>query len=280
MNNLKLRLISTLFLLILLSLILFSDNFIRIFIIEIFLFLSLWEMMRLINFKNDLKNFDNLKIEKDHANFFLTRKKINNLDFLIIFLIIIINLFLINDHLGLLSAFFIIFSILLICQDYKSDSFSIFCILYVSMPFFILAKLINTGEFKNFMILVLYFSILTDVSSYFFGKIIGGRKILPKISPGKTISGTIGGIIFPVMTSVFIFEYKDNLELIIFLLIICITVQVGDLIESYFKRLCSTKDSSNLIPGHGGILDRLDGVFLLILLVFLFKKINHNFLVL
>lgn len=235
--------------------------------------------MRLINFRKGLKNFDSLKIDKDHANFFLTRKKINSLDFLIIFSIIITNLFLINNYLDSISVFFIVFSTLLILQNYKSSSFNIFCIFYVSMPFFILAKLINSGDFKNFMILVLYFSILTDVSSYIFGKIIGGKKILPKISPGKTISGTVGGIIFPVITSVFIFEYKDSLQLILFLTMICITVQAGDLIESYFKRLCSTKDSSNLIPGHGGILDRLDSVFLLILLVFLFKKINPNFLV-
>ncbi len=280
MNNFSLRLISTLFLLILLSLLLFSNNFVKIFIIEIFLFLSLWETMRLINFRKDLKNFDTLKIDKNDANFLLTRKKIHSFDFLIIFLIIITNLFFLYNSFNLLSAFFIIFSTLLICKIYKSSSFNIFCILYVSIPFFILAELINSGEFKNFMILVLYFSILTDVSSYLFGKIIGGKKILPKISPGKTISGTIGGIIFPVIISVLIFEYKDNFQLILFLIIICVTVQAGDLIESYFKRLCSTKDSSNLIPGHGGILDRLDGVFLLILLVFLFKKINHNFLVL
>jgi len=56
-----------------------------------------------------------------------------------------------------------------------------------------------------------------------------------------------------------------------------LVVQIGDLLESYFKRLCNVKDSSNLIPGHGGLLDRLDGVFLLIIVIFILKILNFNF---
>jgi phosphatidate cytidylyltransferase len=120
--------------------------------------------------------------------------------------------------------------------------------------------------------------ILTDVFSYFSGKILKGKKIYPLISSGKTISGTIGGILIPCILCVLMFINLKDVYLIAFSSIFfSIVVQFGDLLESYFKRLCNVKDSGGLIPGHGGVLDRLDGLFLLTIVIFILKILNFNF---
>ena len=132
-------------------------------------------------------------------------------------------------------------------------------------------------NFETHLFFILYFAILTDISSYFAGKIFGGKKIFPKISAGKTIAGSIGGILIPTFTSVLLFVGDKNIFLIILTSIfLSIIVQLGDFLESYFKRYCNVKDSSNLIPGHGGVLDRLDGFFLLIVIIFIIKLLNFN----
>ena len=101
-----------------------------------------------------------------------------------------------------------------------------------------------------------------DAFAYFFGKKMGGLKLAPSISPNKTISGFIGGIIMPTVICLFLFN-KNNLfyDIILNSFLFSITVQIGDLIESKLKRVCGVKDCSNIIPGHGGLLDRLDGIF-------------------
>ena len=110
------------------------------------------------------------------------------------------------------------------------------------------------------------------------GKIIKGPKIYPKISAGKTISGSMGGLLIPCIFSILIFQSSNDIFLIIFSSIFfSLLIQIGDFLESYFKRYCNVKDSSNLIPGHGGILDRLDGLILLVLIIFILNQLNFNF---
>jgi len=104
----------------------------------------------------------------------------------------------------------------------------------------------------------------TDIGGYVFGKIIGGKK-LSKISPNKTISGTIGSFIFSIIPLVIVlnFNYIDfefSLINIIFCLLISLISQLGDLFISFIKRKAKIKDTGNLLPGHGGILDRVDGI--------------------
>ena len=97
-----------------------------------------------------------------------------------------------------------------------------------------------------------------------FGNIIGGKK-LSKISPNKTISGTIGSFIFSIFPLIIIvnLNYLD-LEFDVFNIIFCLFIslisQLGDLFISFIKRKAKIKDSSNILPGHGGVLDRLDGI--------------------
>ena len=110
----------------------------------------------------------------------------------------------------------------------------------------------------------------SDSGGYIFGKLIGGKKI-KFISPNKTISGFIGSIIFAQFNIIYISYFKINLfdKLyinILFLVLSAIIVIIGDLMFSYIKRLNKIKDYSNFVPGHGGILDRLDGFIFLIII--------------
>ena len=117
-----------------------------------------------------------------------------------------------------------------------------------------------------FFIFILSICIGSDVGGYFFGKIIGGKK-LTKISPNKTISGSLGSFIFSMLPIFLInfqnyinFNFELSLSNILFCLFISLSCQVGDLIISYFKRLNNVKNTGNILPGHGGLLDRIDGV--------------------
>jgi phosphatidate cytidylyltransferase len=103
--------------------------------------------------------------------------------------------------------------------------------------------------------LLLYTTVLTfDGFSQLSGQLFGKTKLAPKISPGKTIEGLIGGLIFATATAYFI--WNEPLQGVI----ICVAALLGDLLASYYKRKCGVEDYSNLIPGHGGVLDRFDSL--------------------
>jgi len=103
--------------------------------------------------------------------------------------------------------------------------------------------------------LFLYVVVLTfDGFSQLSGQLFGKTKLAPKISPGKTIEGLIGGFVFAVLTSLLL-----NKPLWV-ATIICVAAMIGDLLASYYKRKCGVKDYGNLIPAHGGILDRFDSL--------------------
>jgi len=120
--------------------------------------------------------------------------------------------------------------------------------------------------FKILLILVLLVCIFSDIGGYIIGKTIGGKK-LTKISPKKTISGSIGSLFFSIIP-LFILNIYDNdeypIKIFIFLLCLLISLacQIGDLFVSYLKRKAKVKDTGNILPGHGGLLDRIDGIIL------------------
>jgi phosphatidate cytidylyltransferase len=129
-------------------------------------------------------------------------------------------------------------------------------------------RLYDGGQLK---ITVLFLSIwVFDSAAYFAGSWIGGPKLIPKISPKKTWAGLIGGslitFIIPSLISIImlnqIFLSAFAIIMGFYLSLIGIIGQVGDLMESYFKRRFDVKDSGNILPGHGGILDRMDSIFL------------------
>jgi phosphatidate cytidylyltransferase len=103
----------------------------------------------------------------------------------------------------------------------------------------------------------------TDILAYFTGRAIGGPKLAPRISPGKTWSGAIGGAVSGVIAGVAVFLSHfslDDVRIPLLALALSVASQIGDLFESYMKRRFGVKDSSRLIPGHGGVMDRVDGL--------------------
>jgi len=147
--------------------------------------------------------------------------------------------------------------------------------LFISFIFFITidfdkVKLIN---FNLFILIVISF----DIFSYVIGKNFG-KNNFTKISPNKTYEGLFGGFIISLFLSLlfaFIFEIIVNVELIFFILLIILCAFTGDIIESYFKRKNDLKNSSEFIPGHGGVFDRFDSFLFSII----FYSIFYNFLI-
>jgi len=185
--------------------------------------------------------------------------------------------------LGLSSATFIavlllgIFAIPLIELYNKKDepfsniAHSLFPILYVALPFGLL--IYANGEFPNYLedysaelILGFYFILWSnDTGAYLSGKAFGKHKLFERISPNKTWEGTIGGGFLAIITSALMGVFFDSIDIWQWIgigIIISIFGSMGDLAQSLFKRSMGVKDSGKIMPGHGGILDRFDGLLI------------------
>ena len=119
---------------------------------------------------------------------------------------------------------------------------------------------------SKIFIFVIIICIFTDIGGYIFGKLFKGPKLI-KISPNKTYAGMIGGFILAMIAgsiykkNIFIYSYQiEDSKFLLTILLISAISQIGDLIISYFKRLAKVKDTGKLLPGHGGLLDRVDGI--------------------
>ena len=136
-------------------------------------------------------------------------------------------------------------------------------IFYVVFFSFHVTLVDQTGPYSNMIWLIVLTAFGTDVMAYFTGFLLGKHKLCPKISPKKTVEGSVGGIIGSILLSG-IFGYFFMPEILVHCLVIGllggIVSQFGDLTASIFKRKMGIKDYGNLIPGHGGILDRFDSV--------------------
>jgi phosphatidate cytidylyltransferase len=120
----------------------------------------------------------------------------------------------------------------------------------------------HNSESKIFFFYILLVSIASDIGGLTFGKIFKGKK-LTKISPKKTISGSIGSFLFSILLAPFftnLIVSHEILPLLIITAFISLTTQLGDLFISFLKRKAKVKDTSDLLPGHGGVLDRIDGI--------------------
>ena len=150
---------------------------------------------------------------------------------------------------------------------------SIIYIAYFNIQIFVTFLNNNSSE-----LILLYFIIttcvFTDIGGYIFGKIFRGKK-LTKISPNKTYSGLIGSFILSlIFTIIFFINYLDIEKIILMSIIISSVSQLGDIFISYIKRNAKVKDTGDILPGHGGILDRFDGlIFALPFGFFIFKII-------
>lgn len=120
-----------------------------------------------------------------------------------------------------------------------------------------------------------------DTGGYVVGTTVKGPKLAPKISPNKTWSGLLGGVLLSVLLSIaYSYAFTEQMHVTFYAVlggIIAVIAQIGDLVESYIKRSLQIKDSSNLIPGHGGAFDRIDGLIFAAPLVFLLFKYGVSF---
>ncbi len=170
------------------------------------------------------------------------------------------------------SVFFIFFlSILFLAASYEwmqmSKKNNLFRLLGIIFLFFSFYSAFKYGEnYKDFLFIITI-CIFTDIGGFIFGKIFNGPK-LTKISPKKTYAGVFGAFILSLVTGYIFWYYVFNnrilpdeeLFIFIFILSISLISQIGDLVISYFKRKAKLKDTGKILPGHGGILDRIDGM--------------------
>ena len=153
----------------------------------------------------------------------------------------------------------IFYEILFFFKNKKRRSFVLFLYVFISL---ISIEIYIIYFYEK--VLFLYFILLIscfDISSYIFGTLFGKKRILPKISPNKTVFGVVAGLLLTLIISLFfnnifhIFTFRTS---VVFSALIILFAFIGDVIESYYKRRFEIKNSSNILPGHGGIFDRLD----------------------
>ena len=179
---------------------------------------------------------------------------------------------------SIVFLFFLSLIFLLTCYEWikmskNNELIRIFGIFFMFFSF-TTAYLIRENYNLNFIIIIITVCIFTDIGGYIFGKFFKGPK-LTKISPKKTYTGVIGGFLISLIAGLVCINYLKNKEIfnidyfwiILLILFISLISQIGDLIISYFKRKAKLKDTGRIIPGHGGILDRIDG------LIFVFPTI-------
>ena len=177
--------------------------------------------------------------------------------------------FIING--SFLFNFFIILCLAISAYEWhimsKKKTYYILGLIFLFFSFYSIYLLRNKFfEGYYYLLFITTVCISTDIGGYLFGNIFKGPK-LTKISPKKTYSGMVGGYLLSILSSFFLIKFliidsslKLNTHLFIFSFFISTISQLGDLVISYFKRLSKIKDTGKLIPGHGGLLDRIDGM--------------------
>ena len=180
-------------------------------------------------------------------------------------LFLIVASWLIGDKETAFIIFTVGFVVLALWQFVFSRSiWAAFGLAYAALPFFAMSDLRSDNYNGLIVILLLYFCVWgADIFAYFSGRTIGGPKLAPRISPNKTWSGFVGSLVGAMLLSylvVVIAEFKATYLFFIVMLLTAVVSQLGDLIESSIKRKFNVKDSGSIIPGHGGVLDRVDGL--------------------
>ena len=163
----------------------------------------------------------------------------------------------------------------------------IYCgLLFLIFSFYTVYFLRNINEDFLIFLLVIVTCITTDIGGYIFGKVFKGPK-LTKISPNKTYAGMFGGFFLSIFVATLFFNYLTfdhftlnlngppnmSVKIFIFVILISLVSQIGDLIISYFKRKSKIKNTGKIIPGHGGLLDRIDGMIFAFPFAYIFLKL-------
>mgnify|MGYP001346354892 CR=1 FL=1 len=170
-----------------------------------------------------------------------------------------------------LFLFFISICLLITSYEWhmmtKKKSYNIFGFIFLIFSFYSIFKLRNdfNGDYY-YLLIITMICVSTDIGGYIFGKLFKGPKIT-KISPKKTYSGMIGSFLLSIIFINFLLSSSNLIksiiltkETFIFILLVSAVSQIGDIMISYFKRLSKIKDTGKILPGHGGLLDRIDGM--------------------
>lgn len=190
------------------------------------------------------------------------------------------------DEIILLAAVPVLFIQILVelFRD-KADGFNrialaVFATIWIGLPFALLPYIGTlNGTYTGWIVLGFFFLLWTnDTGAYLSGRSFGKHKLAPKISPGKTIEGFIGGVLLALVLAYFLPVITGELtetRWIVIALIIAVFSNAGDLVESMLKRSCGVKDSGSILPGHGGILDRFDGVLLAVPVILAYLLLSN-----
>ena len=202
-----------------------------------------------------------------------------------IILIPIVLFFIIKG--SFLFNFFIFICFLITTYEWlklsKNNLLKFFGIIFIVISFYTIFNIRNEFDRDYFhLLLVVIICVSTDIGGYVFGNIFKGPK-LTKISPKKTYSGVIGSFLLSLIFTNLFLDFLSNVEtfeftkeMFLFILLVSLVSQIGDIIISYFKRKSKIKDTGALIPGHGGILDRIDGMIFAFPFSYVFF-LNFNF---
>ena len=164
-----------------------------------------------------------------------------------------------------LSLIFLVTSYEWIMMNKNNDLLKLLGIIFLFFSLYSAFEIRENENYKDFLFIILI-CIFTDIGGFIFGKILKGPK-LTKISPKKTYAGVFGGFLLPLIAGLVVYEYEyteeipeSGLYFLIIILFISLISQIGDLIISFFKRKAKIKNTGKILPGHGGLLDRIDGM--------------------
>lgn len=184
----------------------------------------------------------------------------------------------IPEYMTTQNIFYLFVLLLLVCTVFSKNNFTfddvavaVLGIMYIGYGFKFLLLTRQSG--LDLLLFVLFVVWATDIGAYLIGRKLGKHKLAPSISPNKTIEGAAGGVVLALIVA-FIYlafypQAYSTIGMLILTIVLSVSGQLGDLVESAFKRYYNVKDSGNLLPGHGGILDRFDSLlFVLPILYF------------
>ncbi|HEU5140843.1 MAG TPA: phosphatidate cytidylyltransferase [Bacillales bacterium] len=218
---------------------------------------------------------------------FLRMRKINPYSFpaiigfiLVIFIVPRFEFSLISPVELIMAAFLLLLIHTVLSKNafhFDQASFIMLASLYVGFGFHYLIEARVSGNGISVLLFILLLIWTTDSGAYFTGRAMGKRKLWPRISPKKTIEGAIGGIVAALIVAVLyqlLFSVSESMVIVVLsAFVIAVFSQIGDLVESAFKRHYGVKDSGSFLPGHGGILDRCDSWLFVLPIMHLFHFI-------